>query len=171
MAWQSVYVSCCRSLHGMLLPMLAGVTSQVWDVTSTFVSCWCDRHIGMIVSLLLYSKIEGNWDVGTLLFREYLTLPVYKYGFTALKIICFTAWVQIVSTSSYMWLIQTTSQNNISCWTYRWRILKILCFWVTPCTSAAVYEYDGQQMTSEAITVRPFILPFNLGPLSQRSLL
>ena len=123
--------------------------------------------IGMIVSELLNSKIEGNGDVGTLLFREYLTLPVYKYGYTALKRICFTAWVQIVSTSSYMWQIQTTSQNNISCWTYRWRILKILCFWVTPCTSAAVYEYDGQQMTSEAITVRPFILPFNLGPLSR----
>ena len=28
MAWQSVYVSRCRSLHGTLLPMLAGVTSQ-----------------------------------------------------------------------------------------------------------------------------------------------
>ena len=47
--------------------------------------------IGMIVSELLNSKIEGNLDVGTLLFREYLTLSVYKYGFTALKIICFTA--------------------------------------------------------------------------------
>ena len=39
MAWQSVYVSRCRSLYGTLLPMLAGVTSQVWDVTSTLVSC------------------------------------------------------------------------------------------------------------------------------------
>ena len=42
MTWQSVYVSCCRSLHGTLPPMLAGV----WDVTSTLVSCWYDRHIG-----------------------------------------------------------------------------------------------------------------------------
>ena len=39
MAVMSVCVSRCRSLHGTFLPMLAGVTSQVWDVTSTLISC------------------------------------------------------------------------------------------------------------------------------------
>ena len=40
------------------------------------------------------------------------------------------------------------------------RKIKIFYIGVTPCNSAAVYEYDGQQMTSEAITVHP---PFQFG--------